>query len=115
MVIEYRTHTSNDIRRYERPFEVYGIVPVNIASKTQSEKKSIPETTADKEKLAVTETKSTDSKEKYYQEESIKQDVTSKNRIKETEVTSIGKHEKESKVTQNLFLSEMVRKLKSKY
>jgi len=114
MVIEYRTHTSNDIRRYERPFEVYSIVPVNIASKTQSEKKSIQETTADKEKLAVTETKSTDIKEKNYQEESIKQDVTSKNRIKETEVTSIGKHEEESKVTQDIIFKRNGEEIKSK-
>lgn len=114
MVIEYRTHTSNNIIRYERPFEVYSIVPVNIASRTQSKNEPIPETTADKEKLAVAETKTTDSKEKYYQEESIKQEVTSKDRIKETEVTSIGKQEEESKVVQDIIFMRNGEEMKSK-
>ncbi|MBN1187435.1 MAG: hypothetical protein JXB49_34485 [Bacteroidales bacterium] len=114
MVIEYRTHTSNEIRRFEKPFEVYSITPVNLATTKQSKKEAIPQKEEATEKLVVAGNKTNEIQEAKYQSKNINQDLAATNLIIETEIPKVEKQVEEPKVAQDIIVKNNGEEIKSR-
>jgi len=112
MVIEYKTHKSNEIRRYEKQFEVYSITPVNIAVTTQSRKEAIPEKEAVIEKFSIGGNK-TKIQGVNNQSENIKQDVAAANKISEAEIPEVEKQLEEPEFIQDIIVKHNGEEIKS--
>lgn len=114
MVIEYKTHISNDIRKYEKQFEVYDTDPVYNANAAQSAKASYPANEAAKEKVDVVEKKPEGNLSDDYQSKSKKQDVTEIQRTIETEIPVSSKPTDKATVAQDIIVKRSGEEIKSK-
>lgn len=114
MVIEYKTHISNEIRKYEKPFEVYNIEPVYHTNATQSTKTSNPENAAAKEKVNITENKPGEIHSADYQSRNKEQEVTEIQRTIATEIPVSVKPADKAIVAQDIIIKHNGEEIRSK-
>jgi len=114
MVIEYRTHNSNEIKKYEKRFEVYSITPVNLAATEQTKEVKTSENKEKEEKQAVSNDKINEILQVNYDSRKIEQDI---NRVDKTVEAEIPRSETRSDNTmtlQDIIVKQNGEEIKSK-
>jgi hypothetical protein len=114
MVIEYRTHNSNDIGKYEKRFEVYSVTPRNLAITGQSGNEETPEKIDSREKLVAANNRTADIKQVEYQAHSTERDVDHHDNIKNVEIHQANKIEEQTNVSSDIIVKRNGVEIKSK-
>ncbi|MBP7508692.1 MAG: hypothetical protein KA807_12800 [Prolixibacteraceae bacterium] len=116
MIIEYKTHISNEIKKYEKTFEVYSTAPANLAATatTPSKVTGIPANTPVIEKTVAPDNKAGDILPDEYQYKNERQNVPDNKRIIETEAPVREKPAEKARIYHDIIIKHSGEEIRSK-
>ena len=114
LVVEYKTHTSSETNKYEKPFDVYSVKPVNYTVTAQSTTKVKQDDTTTKPTLPVADNKATEIPPVNYRSKDNNQYETVTNKDKEADISSVKETLEETKVGQDIIIKHNGEEIKSK-